>query len=111
MALLSAIAIPNLLSARVTANETSAKTTLKAISTALETYALANGQYPASTTTLIGQAPPYLTVDFFTGSHRGYTYAATIGAFTYSVVGAPVNSSQGRYSYTMATGGVLAQNP
>ncbi|HDN86584.1 MAG TPA: type II secretion system protein, partial [Candidatus Omnitrophica bacterium] len=46
IALLAAIAIPNLLRARITANESAAQANLRTISTALENYAAANnGSY------------------------------------------------------------------
>ncbi len=111
IALLATIAIPNLLRARITANESNAKATLKTISTALETYALANGTYPADTSSLIGQTPPYLTKDYFGSTQSGYNYQATLALYTYAIVASPAASSQGKTSFTMATGGVLTQNP
>ena len=57
IALLAGIAIPNLLRAKVTSNQSAAQATLKAISNALETYAISNGVYPPATTSLIGAAP------------------------------------------------------
>ncbi len=111
IALLAAIAIPNLLRARITANESAARATLKTVSTALETYALANGAYPLATNTLIGQTPPYLSVDYFTGEHSGYTFAATLALYSYSIVASPANASQGLHSYTVETGAVITENP
>ena len=61
IALLAAIAIPNLLRARVNANEGNAQTTLRALSTAAESFASANnGNYPIGVGALTGAAPPYL---------------------------------------------------
>ena len=111
IALLATIAVPNLLKARITANESNAKATLKTISTALETYALSNGTYPLLTTSLLGQAPPYLNKDYFSAVQSGYNYKATLAAYTYSILATPQSTSQGQTSFTMATGGVLTQNP
>ena len=111
LALLASVAIPNLVRARVTANEANAKATLKTISTALETFALANGTYPPNTGSLLGQSPPYLSKDYFTGTQSGYNYAATLAGYTYSILATPQNDSQGKTSFTMATGGVLTANP
>jgi prepilin-type N-terminal cleavage/methylation domain-containing protein len=111
IALLAAIAIPNLLRAKISANESNAKATLKTISTALETFSLANGTYPPNVTSLLGQSPPYLTKDYFTSTQAGYDYTINLTGYTYSVVATPVNSSQGKATFTMATGGALTQNP
>ena len=47
IALLAAIAIPNLLRAKMTSNDALAKATLRAMSTAAESYGTANnGNYP-----------------------------------------------------------------
>lgn len=110
IALLAAIAIPNLLRARVTGNQSSAQATLKAIANALETYAIANGSYPSQTTSLIGAAPPYLNKDYFAAPFNGYNFAASISDYTYSVTALPVSSSTGTESYTITTGGVLTRN-
>jgi prepilin-type N-terminal cleavage/methylation domain-containing protein len=111
IALLATIAIPHLLRARITANESNAKGTLKTISTALETFALANGTYPPNTTSLIGQVPPYLNQDYFSSTRSGYDFTITLGLYNYSVVGTPASSAQGTKTFTMSTGGVLTEAP
>lgn len=110
IALLSAIAIPNLLRSRITANESAAQVALKAISTALETYASSNNVYPSNTTALMGSAPPYLNVNYFSGQHNGYTFTSTLSDYTYSIVAVPVSSTHGIASYTITTAGVLITN-
>ena len=110
VALLATIAIPNLLRAKLTANESSAQAILKTISTALETYASSNGNYPASTTSLFG-APPYLNKDYFSGTYNGYDFVASLTSSSYSILAVPTSSSQGIASFTITTGSVLATNP
>lgn len=107
IALMAAVAIPNLLRAKVSANEAAARATLKAISNSLENYAVLNNIYPANTSALIGASPPYLNVDYFTGTHNGYTFSATLANYSYSVQAAPVNINTGTTLFTIATGGVL----
>lgn len=110
IALLAAIAIPNLLRAKVTANQSSAQATLKAVANALETYAISNGVYPPATTSLIGAAPPYLNKDYFSAPSNGYNFTATISSYAYTVTAVPASPSQGTASYSITTGGVLTTN-
>lgn len=111
IALLAGIALPNLLRARVEANQATAQATLKTISSALETYMAANGTYPVSTTALISAVPAYLNKDYFSGAPQGYAYTATLGPYLYSVVATPSSGSMGTKTYTMTTGGVLTSSP
>ena len=113
IALLAAIAIPNLLRAKVSANEALAKSTVRAISTAAESYGTAhNGNYPAAVADLTGATPAYLNVDYCTGTPAisGYTYTCTFAADSYSIVAAPVTvGTTGNLTYTIVTGGVLTE--
>src|SRR5476649_1050730 len=69
IALLAAIAIPNLLRAKMTSNDALAKATLRAMSTAAESYATANnGAYPANEAALTGATPPYLNTAYCANS-------------------------------------------
>ncbi len=60
--LLAAIAIPNLLRARLNANESAAKGTLRTLSTAMESFRAAQQApgYPGNLTVLSGSVPPYI---------------------------------------------------
>ena len=61
IALLAAIAIPNLLRAKISANDALAKSTLRSLSTAAETFATANtGNYPGDIASLTTASPPYI---------------------------------------------------
>ena len=107
IALLAAIAIPNLVRAKVSANESSAQATLKSIATALENYATLNSVYPSATTALLGAAPPYLNTDYFIGVHNGYSFTTVLADYYYTVTATPVNNTSGTKTYTISTGGVL----
>ena len=111
IALLSSIAIPNLLRVRINAHDASAQTALKAISTAMETYLSSNTTYPPDTTTLVNATPPYLQVDYFTGTHNGFTFTLdSLSSQLYSVTAAPTSSNLGSGSFTISTGSVLVTN-
>lgn len=107
IALLAAIAIPNLLTARRTANEAAAKGTVRSLSTAAETYATAHsGVYPASEaelTEFISSAG-----DYCGHAVQGYNYACTNTGGGYTFVATPTTvGTTGSVTYTASTGGVL----
>ena len=110
IALLAAIAIPNLLRARVNANETNAQATLRTISTAAESFAAANnGNYPAAMANLTGAVPPYVNQDYTAAALQGYNFACgTMAASGYSCTGTPVTcNTTGTRTFTITTGAVL----
>ena len=113
IALLAAIAIPNLLIARMTANTAAAKANIRSLSTAAETYSTANnGLYPdtvARLTTFIGAANSYCA-DAAGGvaTVQGYQYSCTLATGSYTLVANPVTvGTTGTTTYTATTGGVL----
>ena len=110
IALLAAIAIPNLLRARITANDSAAQATLRTISTALETYAAANnGLYPTAESLLTGATPPYLNQGYNGNTVQGYVYTVTSTAAGYTATATCVNKSVtgSKTNYQITTGGVL----
>ena len=110
IALLAAIAIPNLLRAKMTSNDALAKATLRAISTAAESYGTANnGNFPVDETSLVGATPPYLNTAYCAKSPiAGYNYGCTMTSAGYSITGTPISiGSTGSTVYTITTGGVL----
>lgn len=109
IALLAAIAIPNLLRAKISANDALAKGTLRTLSTASETFATTNnGNYPALITDLTGATPPYINTNPCGATTSGYTYTCTLGVGGYTFVAAPVTAgTTGTTTYTMTTGGIL----
>ena len=110
VALLAAIAIPNLLRARLTGNEGHAQAMLRTISTACEDWANDNDSvYPSDIATLTGASPPYLNEDYTSGARQGYNFACgTMGASGYSCTGTPTTcGTTGNTTFTITTGGVL----
>ena len=110
IALLAAIAIPNLLRAKLSANDALAKATLRSISTASESFGTANnGNYPTNVTSLTGATPAYLNSNYCTGNAiSGYVYACGMDTSGYTVTATPIAvGSSGTTTYTIVTGGVL----
>ena len=106
IALLAAIAIPNLLQARITANTAAAKANVRSLSTAAETYSTANaGAYPADVNalkTFIASAGSYCG-----NLVQGYNYACTLDPTGYTIVATPASTQTGTTTYTATTGGSL----
>lgn len=109
IALLAAIAIPNLLRAKISANDALAQGTLRTVSTAAETYGTANnGDYPADMSSLTGATPPYLQEYICDTTTSGYGYTCTMSATAYTIVATPGTvGTSGTTTYIMTTGGVL----
>ena len=113
IALLAAIAVPNLLTARRTANEAAAKATLRSLSTAAETFATSNsGAYPttvAALTGFIASGGNYCSnAAGGTTAVQGYNYACTLAVGGYTFAATPVTvGTTGSVTYTATTGGVL----
>lgn len=108
IALLAAIAIPNLLRARLASAESLAQSTLRTISTAAETFAAANqGNYPTAVEgQLTDVTPPYLNDNYCEGIHSQYTYSCTFAETGYTITAAPVEGVTAG-SWQIVTGGVL----
>ncbi len=109
IALLAAIAIPNLLRAKISANDALAKGKLRTLSTASETFATTQaGNYPSNIASLTGATPPYLSEDPCGQTMSGYTYTCTFTVGGYTFIATPVTvGTSGTATYTMTTGGVL----
>lgn len=91
IALLAAIAIPNLLRARHNANEAAAISALHTLSTAMESFRAAQTPpaYPTNFATLSGANPPYIDGTLASGTKQGYLYTYTSGTNTYGVQATP----------------------
>jgi type IV pilus assembly protein PilA len=112
ISLLAAIAIPNLISMKRTANEASAKANLRSIASAAETGSVSLGRYPVTVAELqgfISSAADYCA-DLAGGQTalQGYNYSCTIDLTGYTLVASPVTlGSTGSVTYTATTGGIL----
>ena len=91
IALLAAIAIPNLLRARHNANETAAIASLRTISTACESFRAAQSPtaYPTALTALSGATPPYIDSTLGGGTKQGYAFTYTGGTNTFGCTANP----------------------
>ncbi|MBF0388022.1 MAG: prepilin-type N-terminal cleavage/methylation domain-containing protein [Candidatus Omnitrophica bacterium] len=109
IALLAAIAIPNLLRAKVSANDALAKGVLRTLSTACEAFTNANnGNYPASEAALLNATPPYINKAYCGTTLSGFNITCTIAAGGYTIVATPVTLNQtGSDTFTITTGGIM----
>ena len=97
--LLAAIAIPNLLRARLNANEGAMKTDLRAFSSANESFRSAQNPptYAANVAALTGAAPAYLDASWGLATKHGFNLAggylvAAAPASTYSMLVVPTTA-------------------
>lgn len=112
--LLAAIAIPNLLRARLNANEAAVKSDLRTFSSANESFRAAQNPpaYAAGTVApLTGATPPYIDASWDTAATTGkhgytFTYAAAGDGTTYSMLAAPL-ANQGINTYCVDQDGVV----
>jgi type II secretory pathway pseudopilin PulG len=109
IALLAAIAIPNLLRARISANDSLAKSTLRAMSTASETYGTTNsGNYPEDMSSLVSASPAYINTRYCDSTVSGFYFKCINTTSRYSYDAFPVTvGTSGSTTYTMVTGGIL----
>lgn len=110
--LLAAIAIPNLLRARVNANEAAAKASLRTVSTACESFRSVQDPpaYPANLAALAAANPPYIDATLAAGAKQGYTftYAQTGGGTGFTCTAAPTTANiTGVNSYYVDQSGVI----
>jgi len=127
IAIIAAIAVPNLLTARMAANETSAIGALRAVGSAQVTYSIANQFYADKIDDLVDEN--FLDGRFATGGNiNGYVIgdsgaalvnssstAATVAPFTATAqafIAAPVTlSTTGRYCYGIGADMVIRYQP
>ena len=114
--LLAAIAIPNLLRARLNANESAVKSDLRTFSSSGESFRSAQNPpaYAGNVAALTGANPPYLDVSWNNagaapGKH-GYTFAYAVAAngVTFSMSGTPL-ANQGINTFCVDQSGVVSQ--
>jgi type IV pilus assembly protein PilA len=89
--LLAAIAIPNLLRARLSANEATSIAAMRTLSTAMESYRAAQSPpaYPTALTDLNASNPPYIDSVLAGGNKSGYAFTYNGSGNVYTVTAAP----------------------
>jgi prepilin-type N-terminal cleavage/methylation domain-containing protein len=111
IALLAAIAIPNLLRARLQANETAAQAALKTIATAEVTYRTANPVY-GSNASLGSANPPYIDAVLAAGAKNGYDFTITAETNNFVAICTPTNANvSGVRSFCITEDGVVRVQP
>jgi prepilin-type N-terminal cleavage/methylation domain-containing protein len=112
VALLAGIAVPALLRARMSANETSAQAVLKSFATACESYAAANAAlYPSQVENLTNGSPPYFSYDLETRNRERYVFTVdfTSGNDGYTLTAA-AKPNAGNWDYQITTGAVFKRS-
>jgi type IV pilus assembly protein PilA len=115
--IIASIAIPNLLRAKIAANEASAVGSMRTMNTASVAYSITYGNYPPSISSLgPSSTPSSTTADLIdsvlaTGTKSGYSFAWSAGASnqSYAITATPVSGTTGfRSFYTNQTGVIRA---
>jgi len=110
IALLAAIAIPNLLGARRTANEAAARANIKTLCTEEETYAAGPGDGSYATLAILNSAAAnrYCAAPCTAATGcGGYVYACVMAATGYTFTATPVSANTGTIVVTGTTGGQI----
>jgi prepilin-type N-terminal cleavage/methylation domain-containing protein len=108
IALLAAIAIPNLLRARLNANESAAIGALHTVSTAAQGYRAAGAAFPANIAVLSGTTPPYVDSVLGAGSKQGYSFVLTGSTNTFTATARPSTfGTTGNRSFYVDESGII----
>lgn len=111
ISLLAAIAIPNLLRARISANESAAIAALKALTSAAVTYRSTHSDYPADLAALIADSPPYIDSVLASGTKQGYSFNFSGSTYTFESTAIPVTIGRtGRRYFYVDESGVVRYN-
>jgi len=109
IALLAAIAIPNLLRARISAQEATAAAAMHTIITAQTQWRASHTTY-ANLSALDDETPPYVDSTLASGTKQGYSFGTPVNNASNVVATAvPQTVSQAR-SYYIDEGGVLCRS-
>ena len=105
IAIIAAIAIPNLLRSRIQSNEAAAIGNLRTIFASETSYHSANANYTNTFAPLTGATPPFLDGDWSV-ARTGYSYtmAGTVANFTCNANPVNVGVTGVRYFYTDGSG-------
>jgi len=106
IAIIAAIAIPNLLAAKASANETSAKSSLRTLVTTSEQFRTSQGAYPGSLTDL--NTAGYIDSSLSSGTKSDYVFTYTPGAGVWSCTASPTTfGSTGSVHFFVDQSGVI----
>lgn len=107
--LLAAIAIPNLLRARMNANEGAIKYDLRTFSSANESYRAAQTTpaYAGAITDLTGGTPSYVDVSWATNPKHGYNLTYSGAGNTYGMLAARASANDATNDYAVDHTGAL----
>jgi len=105
-----AIAIPNILLTRLSANENFAQANLKTISSALENYKENNGgRYPTDEYQLISSKPPYFSQRYNGVKVNGYILEEKLTPESYAIIATPISCGfSGSKVFTIKNNGVIS---
>jgi prepilin-type N-terminal cleavage/methylation domain-containing protein len=108
IALLAAIAIPNLLRARLNANESNALAAMHTIISAAISYRGPNPVYPADLSVLSSTTPAYVDNVLGAGSKQSYTYTLVGVTNTFTVTATPDSPGfSGRRNFYSDESGII----
>jgi type IV pilus assembly protein PilA len=116
--IIAAIAIPNLLRAKIAANEASAVGSIRTINTASVAYSTSYGNYPPTIASLgPASTPSSTTADLIdsvlaSGTKSGYSFTWSAGTnnTNYAINADPVSSSTGQRHFYSDQSGVIRAN-
>ncbi|MBL7070332.1 MAG: DUF4190 domain-containing protein [Candidatus Omnitrophica bacterium] len=89
LGLLAAIAIPNFLRARINAMDAAAESSVRMLSSAIESYQASNGSYPLYEEELFSAEPPYLPDSFRNKVRMGYVFTVELDGDDYRISAVP----------------------
>lgn len=104
IALIAAIAIPNLRASLSGGREAAAIGSMRTISTAVEHYRIRLGQYPADMAELAQKNPFLLDQELVTGVRNGYFYSLQSASGGYTCNADPELVEESRFFYVDQTG-------
>jgi prepilin-type N-terminal cleavage/methylation domain-containing protein len=112
IALLAAIAIPNLLRARLNANESAAIAAMQTLVSSATSFRAANPQYPTNLGCLTAVAPPYIDTQLgcanATCLKQGYNFALVGATNSFTATAQPENTGiTGVRSFFVDSSGVI----
>jgi len=100
ISIIATIAIPNLLRAKIQANEASAIASMKTISAACESYFSTYSSFPSNLNALGSDNPPFIDATLASGQKQGYNIILTGSTYTFTAQATPIAyRSSGKRSF------------